>query len=744
MPNSTTGATLTGAATGAGAGAAVGTAIMPVVGTAIGAVAGGLIGAGGAYLSARGTADAQTTQNKATAQQAAAESAQSFYNYLASQGTNLQQLVSQFPEFQQEYERIRALGEKRDFQTWLVTAIKDDYSHPIWDAIARPAGTAGAANRKLAAWAVDANGNPLEPALLKQLLNIQQGLPANGAPLNPATAPVGNIATVENIHALFAARPEILNEITSQDGWENAGISPEQWLVNHITQTEGASGGGRFTDSLRTFLTTPVSEGGGAAPNVPAAPGTPEAPAGPAGTGNNQTIDPGITAIIPQATDALSGVFDGRYLKEVQAGLKPAEDARLAEAAAMARRLEEQRAGSGLIRDTELTGIGAVTAARTAGATGIYDASTAAAQGIHAANVDKLAQLLGVRKEAAEQIYNASVTSAGGVRDARTTGANNIYGAESLKADTYAQASEQALSRVLAQQTAERARRGFTGGSSGSDMLTARLNAEYLQKGAGARADAGVNLQTRLSDAEVGYATDFGRAGIGKATTVGQSNEADAQAKLAAAVELARSLGIAGTTKATTLASTGEQNAIAEMQARVADATRRLGYLTSDADIAKARADLQNAQDQLTALTSDQARKIGSISTPFNLAGLDLGLKGGLNNQKYSDIDALFSRMGLFTGPGASGPQLTNSVPVSVLNGSQIAGGAVSAFGSAVGAYANSKEFQDLVRTWSAGGGGGGGESTVNNAVNGTTANPAGSLLGSSSFLGNATLFPKS
>lgn len=75
----------------------------------------------------------------------------------------------------------------------------------------------------------------------------------------------------------------------------------------------------------------------------------------------------------------------------------------------------------------------------------------------------------------------------------------NIYDAELLQADTYGQAALEAVNRVLAQQAAKNATRGYSGGSSMDDLVAARTLAPAVQAGAGVRAQAGVNYQTRLA-----------------------------------------------------------------------------------------------------------------------------------------------------------------------------------------------------------------------------------------------------
>lgn len=705
-------------------------------------------GIGGAALNAAGTSAAQSSQNKALAQNAASTNAANFFQGLAARGTNVQQIIKNDPRgsnfWPQQYAAAQAKGDKRDFDTWFVSAINASKSDPIWDLIANPAGTSGAANTTLPAWAVDANGKQIQPELYNQLV-----AQANGA-ANPAKAPVKNIATVENVAALFAANPTLRQGIVDNMAGSDDTRSPEQWLVDHITQTESQSGGGAYTTNLRNFLSaqaagrdTHVVGDDGITPNANATAATSTGTAaGAPGVGNNTTLDPRISALIGQSTGAAAKIFDDTYLKQTQDALDPIAKARAAEAAAQLAKINEQRGLSGDLKNTELAGISDVLAARTAGAGGIYnaslasaggvrDAGTAAANDIYDTNVAKLAQVLGVRLDAAKQIYDASMTSAGGVRDARNTGAaaiydatktgaKDIYGAELGRADTYAQSAQDALGRILAQNTADRARQGFTGGSSGSDIVKARLMADYTQRGAGARADAGVNYQgrlsdagigyqTRLSDSGVGYATDTGKAGIGLATTSGQSREQDAIAQLNAAVERAKGLGLintnfatqtgqAGVTQAGTLASAGEQNAIANLQAQADDARRRLTYLTSDADIAKANADLQNAQDQLTAITQNQNRQTGAVTLPYQLAGLDLATKNNLNSQQYSDWDELMKRLSSFNvGTAPTTVPTATANPGAVLNGANIGGAAISAGATAAGNYLSNQQLIQLI-----------------------------------------------
>lgn len=74
-----------------------------------------------------------------------------------------------------------------------------------------------------------------------------------------------------------------------------------------------------------------------------------------------------------------------------------------------------------------------------------------------------------------------------------------IYDAELLRADTYAQAAQEAVNSVLAKNAARDAVRGFSGGSSMDDLTRARTLAPAIQAGAGARAQADVDYKTRLA-----------------------------------------------------------------------------------------------------------------------------------------------------------------------------------------------------------------------------------------------------
>jgi hypothetical protein len=662
--------------------------------------AGAAASIGGAAMTADATRDAQNSANKANAQAAAQQSAQSFQNYLSSRGVNLQQLLQKYPEFGTEYNRARASGEQRDFNTWIQAALQAQPGHPIWNDIANPTIGTGAQNTTLPAWALDANGQPLQPSLLNQLVSIYSG--TNVA----ANAPVGTIANLQNVNALLESRPDLRAEIDAAREGSDDQRTTEQWLVDHITQSESQSGGGTFTTALRDFLTGQEAAAEATKPQQP-------------------TVNPDIMALQPGAINTAAGIFNGDLLKELQASLDPVAAARLAGADAQRAKIAEQRSLSENLKMTELGELSSVLKARADGAGNIYDATITGAGGVRDASktaaqaendaaVQKLSDLLGVRLEAAQAIYDASASGNASVRDARTAGAKNIYDSELLRADTYAQSAEQSLNRMLAAQAANRARQGFSGGSSGSDLTRARLMADYVQRGAGARADAGVGYQTRLSDAGVGYATDMRGTDVNRATTIGQSSEQDAQARLQAAVQLARSLGAAdvgyattagnaGVTRAGTVASATEADAVGRLTAIVDDARRKMGYLTSDADIAAAQAQEQNALDALNALVADQNRRTGSIGLPWSLGQQDLALKTQNVDNKYEDIDALLQRLQYFGSSQASGPTIATPTVQPVINNGQIVGGALSGLGSAIGTYSNNQAIMDAIAKYRTG-----------------------------------------
>lgn len=741
------------ALSGAGTGAAIGS-VIPVIGTGVGAIAGGIIGAGGALLSGAGTSAAQSQANAAAAQNAAAQSAQSFLNYLSSRGTNIQQIIANDPRgpqfWQNQYQQSVAAGDHRDFNTWFVAAINNARGDPIWTTIASPTIGNGAQNTTLPDY-VTIGGAPAQPAIANAATNLYQG--ATG------TTPIGQIATLQNAHGLLAAHPEIAAELTAA-GVGNDGRSPEQFLVDHITQTEAQSGGGRFTDALKSFVA-----------------GDAAAKAGPAGGGPGSGIDTGSlvtqnTAVNKNITDLLSGATLAGNL----AGLQPALDARSAAADLQKRLLDEQRAGATGINTAQLAGLQDLLGARATGAAGIYDATTSGARGVSDATLAGLANLLGIRVQGAGDIYNATVSGAGGLRNAQEaaaqgistadlagiagllstneTGARDVYGANLLSADTYAQSAQQALARQLAEQQANRARQGFTGTSSGSDLERARLMATAIQAGAGARAGAGVTLeqslaaarqqsaQQKLQDAvalatgqgaaRTGYASNIGTAGINQAGQVAGASEQNALGLLQNGVNLATSLGNAGTTRASTLAGAQEQAATGRLGANTQLATTQAGLLDANPDIAKQQAAFQNAMDSLNLAISGQKDQINASGLPNQNASNTLAVQNQQAQSIYDQLNALMKTLQPLTLNQAGGPGLATSNPGSVLNTQQILGGALTGLGTAVGTNSTANNLAGLLKLLGGSGSAGGA---------GTTGfGSSGSLLGQSNIFGNTDL----
>lgn len=185
--------------------------------------------------------------------------------------------------------------------------------------------------------------------------------------------------------------------------------------------------------------------------------------------------------------------------------------------------------------------------------------------------------------------------------------------------------------------------------------------------------NAGIELQRQLAEAAKLYATQTGQAGVNRATTVGSAQEADAQAKLQAAVQLAQSLGLSGVNLATTTGNAGVSLATGNAQA-----------------------DYQNAIDKMNALISDQNRKVSAIGLPYQLASSDFNLQQERANSPYAALDALLKRINSnFSIAPASGPTVTPATPQSVMNPWQIAGGALTTAGQVYSGASSSKSSDD-------------------------------------------------
>lgn len=297
--------------------------------------------------------------------------------------------------------------------------------------------------------------------------------------------------------------------------------------------------------------------------------------------------DPGAVpaeyqALQDAAVKAAGGIYDGTYYSQEQAGLAKIAQDRLAAAALIGDRNLEMRLKSGDITQAELDGLDQVLAARKSGAQGIYDADL-------------------------------------------------------LSADTYQQSAMQALNRALNEDKANRARQGYVGGSSGNALTRARLTADSLQSAAGVRSQAGQNLATRLAGA-------------------------------------------------------GESDALGRLSTN-SDAARRLAtILDSDASLATANAKTQNSTDALALLSNDIQRRLGGVNLPASLFSNSVGMKTNAANSQYSSLDALMSRLNQFkTNATPSGYVTPNVQPV--INSGQVAGAALSQAGSSLSDYLSTQSL---------------------------------------------------
>ena len=562
------------------------------------------IAALGAGVSAYGTAEAQSDQNRTNKAQAATQSAQSFNNYLAQRGISIQQIAAANPRLQTEWQRVNSSGQYQGgFDQWIYEHLRANPNDPAWEQI--NSGSAGAANVNLPNWA-SINGQPAEKALYDQLIGLSQ------SPTQLASAPE-SYASAANIASFLTANPQVRTDLTAYLTQGGDTRSVEQWLHD-----DALAGDQNFQGQLQRHAEASI---------------TAQRDTQPALTPDMQRLQ-GLSS-------GLSGqLLDGTILNERLTGLQPALDARTA------------AADLGFARNAEMR----------AGSEGVMTAQEAAAQATYAANVEKLASLLGIRTDAAQAIYDAS-----------TKGADEVYGAQLLTADAYGQSAEQAAARAIAQQNATRARQGFTGTSSGADLLRARTLYDALQQGALVRTGAGETL-----------AKSKAGAGVGLATTTGQAQEADALAQLQAALGLADQLGTA----------------------RVGNATRQAGILETDVKIGQENATFQNAMDKLNALLQGRSQQLAGINLPYELGSNSLNLQTQEAGSKYAEIDALLKRLQGFQTGQVQQPQVATPNISSVMNAAHGAGGAISAFGSAYGNDTGNQELLDAIKKLNSGGSG--------------------------------------
>lgn len=582
-------------------------------------IAAGLAAAGG-IASGVGTAQAQNQANSAGARAAAQQGAASFFNYLSSRGINIQAIAAANPTIVQSYQQLQAQGDKRDFQTFIYQFMQANPTTTLWNAIDNPTtANGGAQNTTLPTWATTGTGAALQPALLQQLLTIANANGVSGLGSGPG-AVAGPQSQLQNATAYLAANPDIQAQIQQNLTASGDSRSPAQWMLDDAATGDTNPA---FTTNFQNFVTAqgaPAAAGNGTGGSTAGGAATP-----PATTG----VDPAIQALINSSNGVAGNIFDGTFLKQQLAALQPALDAR--------------SAAPGQIYDATISG-----------AQGIQSAEGTAANSTYQANVDQLAKLLGVQTSAAKAIYDASISGAQGVNTAQLA-----------QAQTYQDAGDQASTAAIAANNAQRARQGFVGSSSGNDLQNARILASYIQQGAGARAQAGVNL-----------AQSTANAGLTQAQSVGGAQTSDQQQQMAAAVALAQQLGASNVNYATTAGNAG-----------VAKAT------------GSAQADYQNAIDKMNALITDQNRQVSAVGLPYDLANAQLVLQKNEANAPYDGVDALTSRLGQFSINQAGGPAPSTFIPQPVINTAQIAGGALTAAGQVYGNSASTTSLLNILKS---------------------------------------------
>lgn len=590
-------------------------------------------------------------------------------------------------------------------------------------------------------------GAPAEQVILDQIFGR--------AGLNSASPE--QYLNVGLIEGMLIDNPDILQEITSQQGWETENRSPAQWLHDHIKYTEGETGGGRFTNILKEYARRNISgeEKTGISQKVQEQVAQATQNAGQ----SKIELPPEVQALQDAALKAAGNVYNGNFLNTELDALKQVTDARTSLAEAGAARNTELRAGAnnvlntnlaGLdsilstrnnaaqdILNTQLGGLDTVLGTRKTGAKSILDTQLSglstllgtreqAAQDILNTKLTGLTNVLGSRKGAANSLLDTELSGLSNVRGVQETGANNIYGAELLGADTYENAVKQAVARTLEQNKAARAIRGF-GGDSSTDALTrARTLASGYQQAGGARANAGINLQNLLAQVRSAEATgqldarsratnSLGQADImdalsrldantGFATTRGSARENDAIGRLNANTGFATSIGAANeqdslarlqanTGFATTRGASAENDALARLQANLTNANSLAGILDSDVASAIAQASLQNAGDRAGVIGADISRQLGGLNLGAGIYGNTLSLTNQQAGAEYADINALLNSLGFIRQNQPQAPTPVQPNIQPTIGNGQIIGGALGSLGSSIGSFINTQNM---------------------------------------------------
>lgn len=381
---------------------------------------------------------------------------------------------------------------------------------------------------------------------------------------NPGLAGVPNASA----QSLAAQYPELESEWKRVQGIGDTRTF-DQWLTDHMRENPGdyiTQAAGGMPGAVNTFLPIWAQLDGMPAEEALLQRILQQTLAS---EGQPPQVNAQYQGLMNQAAGNLGRIYDGSMLASELAALDPALAARLRLGELGFERNAEMRDASGNILNTELTG---------------------------------LADLLGTREGAVRSIYDA----------------------ELLKADTHEQAALESVQRVLAQQQAKNAHRGYSGGSSMDDLLSARTLAPAMQAGAGARADAGINLETRL----------------------GGAREADSMGRLTANSENARRL------------------------AQILDA---------DAGINAENMNVQNALDRLQLITGDNTRRNNSTLLPGQLAAQQYGLEDMAHNAQFRDLDSALNRINsMFRGQQLSTPNPATPNIQPVMGSGQIFGSALS------------------------------------------------------------------
>lgn len=518
-------------------------------------------------------------------------------------------------------------------------------------------------NSRLPLWST-INGTPSEQYLLNNIFQSAGILPGSGASSGqPAlSGGVAEYNSLDNINK-FLETPkgqQVLAEINAAREGSDDPRSPAEWLRDHVTATE--QGNGTFSNLLKEFVSGPAGAN------------SPVAPTGPSAT---PTLAPQAIQDLQNAVlKNTQGIFNGDIRNEELAAMQPVFDTNTLLGGIQAKRNAEMRTGSQSISDAEMAGLADLLGVRKTGLNSIYDDAVGTAGNVY-----------GARTGAAEGVYGASTDAANNLYAARGRGAQDVYGADLKYADTYKDAALQALQRVLAQQGARNAIKGFEGASSGDALLRARTLAGGYQQSAGVRANAGQSLAQTMAKAGESQAFDLGTAGITRAGSLGQ-----------AGISKAQDIGKASGSRTTGLAGANEMDAIGRMTSNVNNVTRKAGIFDSDAEKAALNARLQNETSRAGIVGNDITRRLNSAGAPARTYSDILGINNAARNEQFAGVDNVLKRLGLFTSTNST-PPTPGYVPVQPnINTGQIIGSTLGQIGQGYLQYQNNRDLINALR----------------------------------------------